>query len=201
MKKILILGAICTLAFVSCGNNAGSTTDSSSAAIENIMTRVSVRSYLDQPVEAEKIETMLRAAMAAPTAGNRQPWHFVVLNGKSSIEAISSTSPRAEMLKSAPLAIVVCGDMEKTMDGPASEFWVQDVSAATENLLLAAHALGLGAVWTGVYPMQERVDAVKSALSLSENLVPLATVVIGYPAGDNTPKDKWVESNVTYMSD
>jgi len=116
------------------------------AAIENIMTRTSIRKYKQQPVEDCKIETMLRAAMAAPTAMNKQPWHFVVVTDKAMLNKLAGEGRRGDMLRNAPLAIVICGNMEKAPGGDANGFWIQDVSAATENLLLAAHALGLGAV-------------------------------------------------------
>ena len=102
------------------------------------------------------------------------------------------------MVARAPLAIVVCGDMTKALDGNAREFWVQDCSAASENILLAATGLGLGAVWTSTYPSEERCAAVSEVLGLPETLIPLNTIVIGYPDGDVTPKDKWKESNISY---
>ncbi len=135
---------------------------------------------------------MLRAAMAAPTAVDKRPWHFVVVNEREVLDQLGG------MLKRAPLGIVICGNMQKALDGDGREFWVQDVSAATENLLLAAHALGLGAVWTGAYPIKRRCEEISKVLNLPEYIIPLDIVVIGYPDGDVTPKDKWDESNVTY---
>ena len=169
-------------------------------ALNCIMTRTSIRQYQDRPVEQEKVEQLLRAAMAAPTAVNKQPWHFYVLNTKEAINRLADASQRgSDMVRSAALVIVVCGDMDKALEGKAREYWIQDTSAATENLLLAAHALGLGAVWTGVYPMKERVEMTTKVLSLPENLVPLCTILIGYPAESPTPKDKWKPENVTYI--
>lgn len=141
---------------------------------------------------------MLRAAMAAPTAMNKQPWHFVVVDQRAVLDALSEANPYAKMLKKAPLAIVVCGDTEKMIEGGGRDFWIQDASAATENLLLAAHALGLGAVWTGAYPAEDRCKAISKALSLSDNLIPLNMVVIGYPAEHPQPKDKFKEENISY---
>lgn len=168
------------------------------AAYDNIMTRTSIRSWQDRTVEDEKIEMLLRAGMAAPTAVNRQPWHFVVLDKRESIDLLAS-GRGGGMFRKAPLAIVVCGDMNKALDGIARDYWVQDASAATENILLAANALGLGAVWTGVYPIAERVEGVSAALDLPANRVPLCVILIGYPAENPTPKDKWKPENVTYM--
>lgn len=168
------------------------------AVINSIMTRSSVRSYLDKPVEQEKVEALLRAGMAAPSAVNKQPWHFVVLDTRERIDRLAGANPRAGMLKKAPLAIVVCGDMSKALEGKGREYWIQDASAATENILLAAHGLGLGAVWTGTYPMDERVKATSQALQLPEHIVPLCTIVIGYPDGEPNVKDKWKPENVSY---
>ena len=168
------------------------------SAIENIMTRTSIRKFKQQPVEAEKVETMLRAAMAAPTAVNRQPWHFVVVDDKAVLAKLAGQGRGGDMLRNAPLAIVVCGNTEKALEGDAQSFWIQDTSAATENLLLAAHALGLGAVWTGVYPIMQRAGHVMEVLGLPEYVIPLATVVIGYPDEQPAPKDKWKPENVSY---
>ena len=167
-------------------------------AIENIMTRTSIRKYKQQPVEACKVETMLRAAMAAPTAVNKQPWHFIVVNDKQMLDKLAGEGPRGNMLRNAPLAIVVCGNMEKALPGDANGFWIQDTSAATENLLLAAHALGLGAVWTGVYPITERMGQVAQALGMPEYIIPLDLIIVGYPDEQPAPKDKWKPENVSY---
>lgn len=172
--------------------------ETSEVVLNNILKRTSVRSYLDKSIEDDKIEKLLRAGMAAPTAVNKQPWHFVVVTDKSLLQKLAKANPYAEMVARAPLAIVVCGDMTKALDGNAREFWVQDCSAASENILLAATGLGLGAVWTGTYPSEERCAAVSEVLGLPETLIPLNTIVIGYPDGEVTPKDKWQESNISY---
>lgn len=167
-------------------------------AIKNIMTRTSVRKYTDAPVSKENIETLLRAGMAAPTAVNRQPWHFIAITSKEKLAELAGEGPRGGMLRQAALAIVVCGDMEKAMQGKAQEYWIQDCSAATENILLAAHALGLGAVWTGLHPMEDRCATVAQVLKLPKTLIPLCTIVIGHPAEQPQPKDKWKPENVSY---
>ena len=169
-----------------------------SGAYQTILSRTSVRAYTDQKVEKAKIEKLLRAAMAAPTAVNKQPWHFVVIEDKHVLEQIAEEIPTAKMAARAPLAITVCGDMEKALDGEGRGFWVQDASAATENLLLAAHAMGLGAVWTSVYPIKDKVEATRALLKLPETIVPLGTIVIGYPKETPQPKDKWKPENVSY---
>lgn len=172
-------------------------TDNGQAAIENIMTRTSIRQFKAQPVEQDKVDILLKAAMAAPSALNLQPWHFIVINDKETIALLSGKRPT-----NAPLMIAVCGDTDKTMlpDGSTKlpDFWVEDVSAATENLLLAAHALGLGAVWTGVYPAMDRTAEVANVLNCPQNIVPLAVVRVGYPDESPEPKNKFKEDNISY---
>ena len=165
-------------------------------AINNIMTRTSIRQYTDETVSKADIETMLRAGMAAPTAVNRQPWHFVAVTDKAKLAELAGR--RGGMIKQAGVAIVVCGNMDKAMQGPGQAFWVQDCSAATENILLAANAIGLGAVWTGCYPMGDRVAEVSKTLKLPETIVPLCVIAIGHPAEQPAPKDKWKPENVSY---
>ena len=198
MKKQGFTLLILTMLLLSSCSTKAQKNGSEQAVLDNIATRVSVRSYLDKPVEDAKIEQLLRAGMAAPSAMNKQPWHFVVVTDKQQLAALAKANPYAGMAAKAPLAIVVCGDMNKALSGKAREFWVQDCSAATENILLAANAMGLGAVWTGTYPSEERVKAVSKVLQLPKKLVPLNTIVIGYPDGENTPKDKWKPANVSY---
>lgn len=180
------------------GKDAAAGNVSGNAVIGNIMTRTSVRTYQDRAVEDEKVETMLRAAMAAPSAGNKQPWKFVVVRDRNTLHEISANLRTMRMAESAPLAVIVCGDLDNTFPEDGRDYWVEDTSAATENLLLAAHGLGLGAVWCGIYPMKERVAFLQRLLGLPENIVPLNVVPIGYPAEEPTPKDKWKPENVHY---
>ena len=200
MKKLRLLLAVALATSLTACNGQSEVKNESNdnGMIETIMTRTSIRQYTDKPVEKEKIEAMLRAGMAAPTAVNAQPWHFVVVSDKAKLGELAAANPHAGMLKSAPLAIVVCGDMTKALEGKGRQFWIQDCSAATENILLAAHAQGLGAVWTALYPMEERIQPVSEALKLPDTLIPLCTVVIGYPAEQPEPKDKWKPENVSY---
>lgn len=167
-------------------------------AIETIMTRTSIRSFTDRAVSADTVETLLRAGMAAPTAVNLQPWHFVVVNDRAKIDELGGNGRQSQMWHESPLVIVVCGNMEKAMEGAGQAFWVQDCSAATENILLAAHALGLGAVWTGCYPIEDRVANISQVLGLPEHIVPLCAIVMGYPNESPQPKDKWKPENVSY---
>ena len=170
----------------------------SETVMKTITTRTSIRKYQDKPVEKEIINQLLRAAMSAPSAMNKQPWHFVVVTKKEVLLSLALANPYAKMVAHAPLAIVICGDMNKTIEGQGRDFWVQDASATTENLLIAAHAFGLGAVWTGIFPLEERCEAVKQILHLPDHLIPLNTIVIGYPDENPKPKDKFNTENISY---
>ena len=123
--------------------------------LQTIMTRTSIRAFLDKPVPEETIEQLLKAAMAAPSAKNQQPWAFVVIRDRGLLENLGASLPNARMTATAPAAVVICGVLDKALPGEAREYWIQDAAAATENFLLAVHALGLGAVWTGVHPISE----------------------------------------------
>ena len=168
------------------------------AVIENIMTRTSIRRYTAQPIAKDTLEILVKAGMAAPTAVNKQPWAFVVVTEREVLDSLNSVHPYAH-LESAGAAIIVCGDMQKALEGKNAEYWIQDCSAATENILLAAHAYGLGAVWCGVYPNAERSSPVKEALQLPGYITPLNIITLGYPAENPEPKDKWKEENVHWQ--
>lgn len=182
----------------SCQQGNQDATNPSNAVIENIMTRTSIRAFTDQPVDEATVEKILRAGMAAPTAVNKQPWAFVVVNDREQMERLREVHPYAQMLKSAQLAIIVCGDMERALPGPSQAYWIQDASAATENILLAAHGLGLGAVWCGVYPNPDVLPKVKEVLGMPSNIIPLNIIPMGYPAQTPQPKDKWKPENIHY---
>jgi nitroreductase len=160
--------------------------------INSIMERRSVRQYRDTPVDKETIEVLLRAGVAAPSASNRQPWEIIVVTGQEMRERLAQAHPYAKMLLQAPVCIVVCGSRERFYSDPAvHDFWVQDCSAVTENILVAARSLGLGTCWCGVYPRRERVEAVTKVLGLPEGIVPLNLIAVGYPDGEPPVKDKW----------
>jgi len=160
-------------------------------ALEAIFTRRSIREYTDQPVSDELVQELLAAAMQAPSAGNQQPWHFVVVTDRNQLDALADALPFGKMLKIAPLGVVICGDESRAR---YRDFWVQDCSAATQNLLLAAHTRGLGAVWLGVYPLQERVASVKQVLGLPDQVMPLCVVPLGYPAVKREPPARRYDS-------
>jgi nitroreductase len=162
-------------------------------ALQMIMSRRSIRSYSNLPVSEEAVETLLRAAMHAPSAGNQQPWHFVVIRDRSTMEQIMEVHPYSKMLAEAPVAILVCGD-----DGQEDfkDYWVQDCSAATENILLAATAMGLGSVWLGIYPRHDRVHEICKIVGLPHNVTPLSLVPIGYPNESKPLHDRYQQERV-----
>ena len=196
MKNIVktVTLAILTLFAMNSCCNSGSNAD---AVLENIHSRKSVRQYTSEPVSAEQVETMLKAAMAAPTAVNFQPWRFVVVTERERLDSMAEILPYAKMLKQAPLAIVVCGETT-WMGGSENPYWQQDCAAATQNLLLAVEALGLGAVWTGVYPNQDLYPKLHDFLNLPSNVQPFCCIPIGHPVGNEQPKDKWKPENIHY---
>ena len=161
------------------------TTLKSKAVLENIAERKSVRKYLNKSVEEDKIDAMVKAGMAAPSGMDRRPWEFVVVTDREALDSMAAKLPYAKMLTNAPLAIVVCGDTTR------SSYWYLDCSAATQNVLLAAEALGLGAVWTAAYPYEDQIDVVRQNTGLPENIVPLCVIPIGYPDGPQKAKDKF----------
>lgn len=165
--------------------------------MREIFERRSVRLYQDQKVESEKIEKLLRAAMQAPSAGNQQESEFLVVTEPSSLQKLSAMSPYSRLIEKAPAAIVLLGN-DKRMKFP--ENWEQDLGAAAENILLEAVHLDLGAVWLGVHPLQERIDAVRAQFNLSQEYRPFGVIAVGYPkdASANQFVDRWDEERVHY---
>ena len=159
--------------------------------IKTIFARRSIRKYTEEPVRQQDIQTLLEAAMAAPSASNRKPWQFVVVTKRAILDALGEAHPHGKMLFDAPLAICVCGDLTEM-----ERFWVQDCSAATENILLAVTALGLGAVWLGVYPRDDRIDAVRRILALPEHITPLNLIAIGHAAEEKEARTQFDETRV-----
>lgn len=157
--------------------------------------RRSIRKFTSQPITEEEIQRMLSAAMAAPSAGNAQPWRFVVVTERALLDTLHTVNPYAAMAKQAPLAIVVCADVNAEK---YKNYWVQDCSAAMQNLLLAVHAMGLGAVWTGVHPVQERVTGFSTMFALPENIVPLGIAIIGHPDQSLPPHSEYDATKVHY---
>lgn len=161
------------------------------AAYMSVINRVSVRRYASRPVTAEQVSAILHAAMSAPSGVNKQPWEFIVVDKPELLVQLADALPYAKMTADAPVAIVVCGNKERFLDGIDSTLWEQDLSASSENILLAAHAIGLGGVWTCIYPHEERINPVRSILNLPDTLVPFNLIPIGYPEKEHAPMDKW----------
>ena len=162
-------------------------------AMEAILGRRSIRKYTDKPVSENLLRELLTAAMAAPSAGNQQPWQFIVIDERRILDAITEFHPYAGALKQAPVAIAVCGDIARQKwEG----FWVQDCSAAIENLLVAAHAKGLGTVWLGVHPVGDRSSGLRKLLKLPETIIPLAVIALGYPAEHKEPVNRYDSSRI-----
>jgi len=157
--------------------------------IETIYARRSIRQYKEQPVEKEKIELLLKAAMAAPSAMNIKPWEFVVVTDQDTLDDIRSSLMFGN--HNAPAAIVVSGNTSFFKHPMASRFWVQDCSAATENILIAAVDLGLGTVWLGVHPIHNYKKRISQILSLPDHVIPLNVIYVGYPAEEKTPRTQY----------
>jgi nitroreductase len=164
-------------------------------SLDTIHARRSIRAYTADPVSDAQIETLLRAAMAAPSAGNQQPWRFIVIRDAAKKQAIADIHPYAKMTASAPVAILICGDPS---GGRYPAFWPQDCSAATENLLLAVQATGLGAVWCGIYPNDERVAGFRALFNLPEAVIPFALVPLGVPGEQKPPAERFTADFVHY---
>ena len=178
------------------------------ATISTIMQRKSVRSYKDSTIAPEVMETLLRAAVAAPSGMDVRPWHIVVMTDKSKYDELFAGNFNMEKFKQSSAVVIFCADTTVTRpprenpNAPAvtspNPIWRDDMGACTENFLLAAEACGLGAVWTACYPFHDRMDPVAAYLQLPGNIVPYSIVPVGYPAGDEQPKDKWDESRIHF---
>jgi nitroreductase len=148
-------------------------------AMDAILTRRSVRTYKDKKISDEVIDSLIEAGISAPSAGNQQPWHFIILDDRNLIDKIPDFHPYSNMLPNAQIAIIVCGDLDiETNKG----FWIQDCSAATENILIAARAKGLGSCWLGLYPREDRVKGIRNLLKIPEKIIPLSLISLGYSA-------------------
>ena len=163
--------------------------------MNEIFHRTSIRKYLSKPVEDEKIEKLLQAAMAAPSAGNQQPWEFYVVKDKATLEKLAKSSPYAACCASAPVAFVACYRIHCTMP----EYVQIDMSASVENLLLEADSLGLGAVWLGIAPLKERMEAVREVLNIPDNLDAFAIIPCGYPETIHPQQDRFDKQRIHYV--
>lgn len=163
--------------------------------MNEIFHRTSIRKYQDKPVELDKIELILKAAMAAPSAKNQQPWEFYVITNKEKLVELSGTSPYAGFVKNAPLAFVAC--YRTHCDVP--QYAQIDMSASVENMLLEADSLGLGAVWIGIAPIEERMEAVRKVLDIPDSLQAFAIISCGYPEKVENQKDRFEKERIHYI--
>lgn len=175
---------------VSCNSNKNDSMNTTTA-IDVMHQRTSVRSYQNRPVSKEQLETLVKAGMAAPSAMNKQPWRFIIVDDKDILQALGKDIQTSKMVQQAPAAIVVCGDMQLAGEGWLQQYWIQDCSVASQNILLAITDMGLGGVWTSVYPAPERMKIVSNILNLPEHIIPLNIIPVGYPDGPPNPKNKW----------
>lgn len=166
-------------------------------AIEAIYKRRSIRNYLDKPLEKDMLITLLKAAAAAPTAANCQPWEFVVIDDGEKLAELKKELIFARY--NAPAAIVVCGNMKLAFKGAGQEMWVQDCSAAVQNILIAATDMGLGTVWIGVYPLEGHIRSLKRILHMPDYVIPLALIYVGYPAEEKEARTRLNEKRVYWQ--
>jgi nitroreductase len=162
-------------------------------AMEAILTRRSIRRYTGEPVTDDEIRQVIKAGAHAPSASNRQPCHYMVIRNPELIQRIAEFHPYAKMAPQAGSCIVVCGDAERQ---ETVGFLVEDCSAAIENMLLAARSMGLGTVWCGLHPVEKLTDAMRSFLSLPDNIIPVGLVVIGHGAEERAVNDRYDEARV-----
>lgn len=163
---------------------------------DNILSRASVRDYTDREIESATLDSLLRAAMAAPSARDARPWHFIVVNDREILDTLGTLASPWAPVGRAQAAVIVCGSTAGRKPGSVNGYWVEDCSAAAENLLLAAHAMGLGAVWCGGYPDEERVATLRSYFSIPDSIVPLNVMALGYPKSPGRVKEKFDEGRI-----
>ena len=164
---------------------------------EVLLKRRSVRKFTEESISDEMIEELLHAAMSGPSACNKKPWDFYVITNPQKLEELKASSMFTKMLS--PLAVVVCGDLSRALPLKMAEYWIQDCSAATENILLRATDLGLGAVWCGIYPQKKAIEKVQKILEIPKTQIPLNLIFIGHPAEEPEARDQYEEKRVHYI--
>lgn len=160
-------------------------------ALSSILSRTSIRQYSDLPIPPAQKQAILAAAMSAPSGVNAQPWEFILIDDPQILAQLADALPYAKMAAKAPMAIITCGNSKKFLPGQDSTLWQQDLAAASENILLAAHALGLGAVWTCLFPHTDRIEAARKILNIPANIIPFNLIPIGHPLATHAPINKW----------
>ncbi len=162
-------------------------------AIDGILTRRSIRKYTKQTIPDEVIKELLEAGVSAPSAGSQQPWQFIIIDNREVLDEASQVLPNGKLLKDANKAILVCGDLNlETHKG----YWPIDCSAATQNILLAVHAKGLGACWLGIYPREERVENLKKLFKTPEHIIPFSVISLGFPDEESKKVDRYDDSKI-----
>ena len=211
-KTVVIFGAVLIFSVLSAAccskNEEQPAANPAEGCINTIMQRKSVRSYTGEAIPDSVMESLLRAAFAAPSGMDVRPWHIVVMTDKSQYDTLFKGNFNMDKYMQSGAVVIFCADTTITRpprenpDAPAvttpNRIWRDDMGACTENFLLAAEAYGLGAVWTACYPFLERMEPVISYLQLPGSVVPYSIVPVGYPAGDEQPKDKWDESRIHF---
>lgn len=162
-----------------------------------LQSRRSIRKYTEEPVSKEEIDLLMHAAMSGPSACNKTPWEFYVVTDEAVLEKLRNASRYSKIY--APLAIVVCGSLSRALPSQLAPYWIQDCSAATENILLAATDLGLGTVWCGIYPQKRAEERVREALGLTEKQIPLNIIYVGHPDQVQEPRDRYKETYIHYI--
>lgn len=160
-----------------------------------IYKRRSIRKFTPEPLSESTIFELIKAGMNAPSAGNQQPWHFIIINERKLLEEITKIHPSSKMLHEAPVAILICGDM--SLDKHRG-FWVQDCSAATENILLKIVDQGYGGVWLGVYPREDRVEGIRKLLKIPKHIIPFSLIAVGHPGEEKEPKNEFKVERIRY---
>ena len=165
---------------------------------EALLKRRSVRKFTEEVVSAEHIDELMHAAMSGPSACNKQPWEFYVVTNAEKLEQLRSASMFTKM--KAPMAIIVCGNLNRALPMHAAAYWIQDCSAATENILLRATDLGLGAVWCGIHPQKRAEEKVRECLGFDEKQIPLNIIFVGHPSEEPEARDWYEEKRVHYIN-
>ena len=165
---------------------------------EALLKRRSTRNYLDKEISDEQIDELLHAAMSGPSACNKKPWEFYVIKNKETLKSLQKATPFSKI--NAPLAIIVVGNLNHSLPLWLKDFWIQDCSAATENILLRATDLGLGSLWCGIYPQKNPVKKIQQILGLNERMIPLNIIYIGYKDEENEPRDQYDEKYVHFIN-
>ncbi|MDR0581797.1 MAG: nitroreductase family protein [Prevotellaceae bacterium] len=193
MKCVKIMALIVVTALSSMACNRQPSGEVSNPTLETILNRKSVRDYSAKEIPEEALNNLLKAAMAAPSSRDRRPWELLVISEKTLLQELGGKLRSASMLQNANKAIIVCGDTTLS-----DNCWFLDCSAVTQNILLAAESMGIGAVWTAVYPYDDRAAIVREQFQLPGNIEVLAVIPLGYPVGKNTPKDKFDAARIHY---